>query len=154
MTLPDSLLDQFGKKGGYRKIELQLDNGNSTAGRHSAPMTRGSLYPLGFASVPLDEWMESTWLRDEDIATAWKLSAFLNTQATNGRDKVTLMLPRAWQGVGTLDETGFRGEPWEAQRFRNQSRHRREGEARELPCLPKIPRRTAVFWREREGRAR
>lgn len=107
MTLPDSLLDQFGKRGGYRKVELQLDNGNSTAGRHSAPMTRGSLYPLGLASVPLDEWMESTWLRDEEIETAWKLSAFLNTQAVNGRDKVTLILPRAWQGIGLWTKQDF-----------------------------------------------
>jgi glucose-6-phosphate isomerase len=107
MTLPDSLLDQFGKKGGYRKVELQLDNGNSTAGRHSAPMTRGSLYPLGLASVPLDGWMESTWLRDEQIESAWKLSAFLNTQATNGRDKVTLILPRAWSGVGLWTKQDF-----------------------------------------------
>jgi hypothetical protein len=107
MTLPDSLLDQFGKKGGYRKVELQLDNGNSTAGRHSAPMTRGSLYPLGLASVPLDHWIESTWLRDDEIETAWKLSAFLNTQATNGRDKVTLILPRAWSGVGLWTKQDF-----------------------------------------------
>ena len=107
MTLPDSLLDQFGKKGGYRKVELQLDNGNSTAGRHSAPMTRGSLYPLGLASVPLDTWMESTWLREQDIHTAWKLSAFLNTQATNGRDKVTLLLPRAWQGAALWTKQDF-----------------------------------------------
>jgi glucose-6-phosphate isomerase len=107
MTLPDSLLDQFGKKGGYRKVELQLDNGNSTAGRHSAPMTRGSLYPLGLASVPLDEWMESAWLRDTEILAAWKLSAFLNTQAMNGRDKVTLLLPRSWQGAALWTKQDF-----------------------------------------------
>jgi glucose-6-phosphate isomerase len=107
MTLPDSLLDQFGKKGGYRKVELQLDNGNSTSGRHSAPMTRGSLYPLGLASVPLDKWMESTWLRDEDIETAWKLSAFLNSQACNGRNKVTLVLPRGWQGASLWTKQDF-----------------------------------------------
>jgi glucose-6-phosphate isomerase len=107
MTLPGSLLDQFGQQGGYRKVELQLDNGNSTAGRHSAPMTRGSLYPLGLASVPLDTWMESTWLRDEDVYTAWKLSAFLNTQASNGRDKITLLLPRAWQGAALWTKQDF-----------------------------------------------
>jgi glucose-6-phosphate isomerase len=107
MTLPGSLLDQFGKKGSYRKIELQLDNGNSTSGRHSAPMTRGSLYPLGLASVPLDEWMESTWLRDEQIGTAWKLSAFLNEQAGNGRNKITLLLPRSWAGAALWTKQNF-----------------------------------------------
>ena len=53
MTLPGSLLDQFASRRGYRKIELQLDNANSTAGRHSGPLTRGSLYPLGLAGVDL-----------------------------------------------------------------------------------------------------
>jgi glucose-6-phosphate isomerase len=107
MTLPDSLLDQFGKRGGYRKVELQPDNGNTTAGRHSSPMTRGSLYPLGLASVPLDEWMEGTWLRDEDVYTAWKLSAFLNTQAVAGRNKITLLLPRQWSGAGLWTKQDF-----------------------------------------------
>src|SRR5262249_1780351 len=41
MTLPGSLLDQFARERGYRKIELQLDNDNTTAGRHSGPLTRG-----------------------------------------------------------------------------------------------------------------
>ncbi|HYO84641.1 MAG TPA: hypothetical protein VES20_24780 [Bryobacteraceae bacterium] len=107
MTLPGSLLDQFGQKGGYRKVELQLDNGNSTSGRHSSPLTRGSLYPLGLASVPLDEWMESTWLRDEDVATAWRLSAFLRTQATAGRNMITLVLPKAWSGAGVWTKQDF-----------------------------------------------
>lgn len=107
MTLPDSLLDQFGKRGGYRKVELQPDNGNTTAGRHSSPMTRGSLYPLGLASVPLDEWMEGTWLRDEEVHAAWKLSAFLNTQAMAGRNKITLLLPREWAGAGVWTKQDF-----------------------------------------------
>jgi hypothetical protein len=101
------LLDQFGKRGGYRKIELQLDNGNSTSGRHSSPMTRGSLYPLGLASVPLDEWMEGTWLRDEDVYTAWRLSGFLSTQVTAGRNKITLLLPRPWTGAGLWTKQDF-----------------------------------------------
>lgn len=107
MTLPDSLLDQFGKAGGYRKVELQLDNGNSTSGRHSAPMTRGSLYPLGLAGVPLDEWMESMWLRDEDIGAAFRLAAFLNSQAVAGRNKITLVLPKAWAGAALWTKQNF-----------------------------------------------
>lgn len=107
MTLPGSLLDQFGKRGGYRKIELQLDNGNSTSGRHSSPMTRGSLFPLGFASVPLDEWMESTWLRDEDVYTAWRLASFLHTQIIAGRNKIALLLPKEWSGAGVWTKQDF-----------------------------------------------
>jgi hypothetical protein len=107
MTLPDSLLDQFGRKGGYRRVELQLDNGNSTAGRHSGPLTRGSLYPLGLASVPLDSWIEATMLTPEAIASAWRLSAFLNTQAEAGRNKITLLLPRAWAGAGLWTKQNF-----------------------------------------------
>jgi glucose-6-phosphate isomerase len=107
MTLPNSLLDQFGRKAGYRKIELQLDNGNSTSGRHSSPMTRGSLYPLGLSSVDLERWMDSTSLADRDVQEAWRLAAFLNTQASNGRDKVTLLLPRAWAGTGIWTKQDF-----------------------------------------------
>jgi glucose-6-phosphate isomerase len=107
MTLPKSLLDRFGREQGYRKIELQLDSGNSTAGRHSSPLTRGSLYPLGLAGVPLDQWIEATFLSKEDIYTAWRLSAFLNTQATAGRDKVTLLAPAEWSGIGMWTKQDF-----------------------------------------------
>src|SRR4051794_25037226 len=107
MTLPNSLLDKFGKAGGYRKVELQLDDGNSTSGRHSSPMTRGSLYPLGFAAVPLDEWMEGTWLKDDEIQAAWRLSAFFNEQVKAGRNKITLLLPKQWSGAGVWTKQDF-----------------------------------------------
>lgn len=107
MTLPDSLLDQFGKRQGYRKIELQLDNGNSTAGRHSAPLTRGSLYPLGLSGVDLKAWTEAAVLTESDIQTAWRLSSFLNTQAVAGRNKVTLLLPKAWAGAALWTKQDF-----------------------------------------------
>jgi hypothetical protein len=107
LTLPGSILDEFRLKSGFRRIDLQLDGANSTAGRHSGPLTRGSLYPLGLASVPLAAWMESTNLSQETIATAWRLSAFLHTQATAGRNKVTLLLPRSWAGVGLWTKQDF-----------------------------------------------
>ena len=53
MTLPGSLLDQFARSQDYRRVELQPDHRNSAAGRHSAPLTRGSLYPLGLSGVDL-----------------------------------------------------------------------------------------------------
>ncbi|HYL78046.1 MAG TPA: hypothetical protein VEU96_27780 [Bryobacteraceae bacterium] len=107
MTLPGSLLDRFASSRGYRKIELQLDRRNSTAGRHSSPLTRGSLYPLGFSGVDLCAWIQGTALKDDDIHTAWRLAAFLHTQGVAGRDKVTLMLPREWAGAALWTKQDF-----------------------------------------------
>lgn len=107
MTLPGSLLDQFGRERGYRRVELQLDNGNTTAGRHSAPLTRGSLYPLGLARVDLRAWMEATFLTDQDISTAWRLAAFIHAQGEAGRDKLTLLLPKAWAGAALWTKQNF-----------------------------------------------
>jgi glucose-6-phosphate isomerase len=107
MTLPGSLLDQFASKRGYRKIELQLDGANSTAGRHSGPLTRGSLYPLGLSGVDLGEWIRATNLSTEEISTAWRLSAFLHAQGLAGRDKVTLVLPKSWAGAALWTKQDF-----------------------------------------------
>ncbi len=126
MTLPGSLLDQFAGPRGYRKVELQLDNGNSTAGRHSAPLTRGSLYPLGLAGVDLQQWIAGTQLDEQQIHTAWSLSSFLQQQGIAGRDKVTLLLSKSlaaaalWtkqnfeESLGKSEELGIKiviGEP-------------------------------------------
>lgn len=107
MTLPDSLLDRFAAKRGYRKIELQLDGANSTAGRHSGPLTRGSLYPLGLCGVDLDAWIRATQLPPDQIAAAWRLSAFLHAQGAAGRDKVTLILPKTWAGAALWTKQNF-----------------------------------------------
>ena len=94
MTLPGSILDRFAGPRGYRKIELQLDVGNSTAGRHSSPLTMGSLLPLALAGVDLKQWIEATLLSDADIAQAFQLAAFLHAHGAAGRDKVTLLASR------------------------------------------------------------
>lgn len=107
MTLPGSLLDQFASARGYRRVELQLDNGNTTAGRHSGPLTRGSLYPLGLAGVDLDAWIRATFLSPDDIHTAWRLAAFLHAQAGAGRDKVSLLLNDAWAGAALWTKQDF-----------------------------------------------
>jgi glucose-6-phosphate isomerase len=106
-TLPNSLLDQFGKKRGYQRVELQPDNDNTTAGRHSAPLTRGSLYPLALARVDLRSWIEGAFLSDEEIHTAWRLAAFLHAQGKERRDKVTLLLPKEWIGAGIWTKQNF-----------------------------------------------
>jgi glucose-6-phosphate isomerase len=144
LTLPGSLLDQFAGPRGYRKAEVQLDGGNSTAGRHSSPLTCGSLYPLGLASVDLEQWMTGTFLSGEEISDAFRLASFLHVQGLAGRDKVTLLLPKSWQGagiwtkqdfeesLGKSEETGLKivtGEPVKLADFRR----------------PKDPRQDRVF---------
>jgi glucose-6-phosphate isomerase len=107
MTLPGSLLDQFAGPRGYRKIELQQDGGNSTSGRHSSPLTCGSLYPLAFAGVDLKSWISATFLSEEECHEALRLAAFLHTQGVAGRDKVTLLLPKSWAGAGVWTKQDF-----------------------------------------------
>jgi glucose-6-phosphate isomerase len=107
LTLRGSLLDQFARKRGYRKVELQLDGGNTTAGRHSGPLTRGSLYPLGLAGVDLKEWMEATWLPEEVIYTAWQLASFLHQQGLLGRDKVTLIASKSMGSAALWTKQNF-----------------------------------------------
>jgi len=107
MTLPGSLLDQFAGPRGYRRVELQLDNGNSTAGRHSAPLTRGSLYPLGLAGVDLDKWIRATNLDETAIHTAWSLSSFLHNQGLAGRPQVTLALAPSLAAAGLWTKQNF-----------------------------------------------
>lgn len=107
MTLPTSLLDQFGKAQGYQKIELQLDGGNSTAGRHSAPLTRGSLYPLGLCGMNLEDWIDDTNLSDDEVQEAFRLSAFLYQQAKAGRGMITLLLPKSWGGAALWTKQNF-----------------------------------------------
>ena len=100
MTLPDSLLDKFAGPRGFTRVTLQPDGLNTTAGRHSAPMTRGSFYPLAFAGVNLAEWIAGAQLTEEEVAPAWKLAAFLHSQGLEGRDKVSLLLPTSWEAAG------------------------------------------------------
>lgn len=107
MTLPGSILDKFAEPRGFRRVPLQLDGGNSTAGRHSAPLTRGSLYPLALAGVDLQAWIAGTFLDDQAIATAWQLSAFLQAQGTAGRDKVTLLLSESLEGGALWTKQNF-----------------------------------------------
>lgn len=107
MTLPGSLLDQFAGGRGFRRVELQLDGGNTTAGRHSAPLTRGSLYPLGLAGVDLERWIEGTFLDDDAMYHAWQLASYLQAQSSLGRDKVTLLLPKGLAGAGIWTKQDF-----------------------------------------------
>ena len=107
MTLPGSILDEFGKSRGFRRVELQPDNGNSTAGRHSGPLTRGSLYPLALNRCDLAAWMRSTFLSDQEASCAFELAGFIQANAQQGRDKLTLLLPREWSGGAIWTKQDF-----------------------------------------------
>ncbi len=107
MTLPGSLLDRFAGTRGYRRVELQLDGANSTAGRHSGPLTRGSLYPLALCGIDLKTWIEGASLSNEEIQLAFQLAGFLHAQGEAGRDKVTLLLPKPWAGAGLWTKQDF-----------------------------------------------
>ncbi|HVW86797.1 MAG TPA: hypothetical protein VHB50_19060, partial [Bryobacteraceae bacterium] len=65
-----------------------------------APLTRGSLYPLALAGVDLKAWIAGAILTDAEISDAFKLASFLHSQGEAGRDKVTLLLPKSWDGAG------------------------------------------------------
>jgi glucose-6-phosphate isomerase len=111
MTLPGSILDQFASARGYERIPLQLDNGNSTSGRHSSPLTRGSLLPLALAGMDLAKWFAGTNLTEEEVNTAWKLAAFIHAQGLGEqggkRDKVGLLLPKSWAAAGLWTKQNF-----------------------------------------------
>ncbi len=107
LTLPNSLLDQFAKRRGYTRVELQLDGENTTAGRHSGPLTRGSLYPLALGRVNLRTWIEGAFLSEGEIDDSWKLAAFLHAQGLAGCDMVTLLLPKEWSAAGIWTKQNF-----------------------------------------------
>jgi glucose-6-phosphate isomerase len=107
LTIDGSVLDKFASNRRFRRVPLQPDGRGTTAGRHSGPLTRGSLYPLALAGTDLAAWMEQTELAPAQVLTAWKLAAFLHAQGTKGRDKVTLMLPKEWSAAGVWTKQDF-----------------------------------------------
>lgn len=107
LTMTGSLLDRFAGPRGYRRVELQLNGGNSTAGRHSGPLTRGSLYPLALAGVDLKNWLAGTDLDEAQIHTALQLAAFLEAQGRVGRDKVTLLTSKPMAAAALWTKQNF-----------------------------------------------
>jgi hypothetical protein len=117
MAPPGSLLDRLASSRGYRKVDLQPDRRHNTQGRHSSPLTRGSLYALGLSGADMGAWMQAAALEDDEIDIAWRLAAFLHAQGLAGRDKVTLMLPREWPGAALWTKQVFEGSLGKSERF-------------------------------------
>ena len=107
LTLPGSLLEVFAAGRGFTRVALQLDGRHTTSGRHSAPLTRGSLLPLALAGVDMNRWLAGTALTEREVMSAWKLAAFLHAAGVAGRDKVTLSLPHAWRGAALWTKQDF-----------------------------------------------
>lgn len=145
MTLPGSLLDRFASAGGYRRIELQPDNYNTTAGRHSGPLTRGSLYPLALNGIELEAWFAGAVLNEDEIEDAFRMAAFLHGNGLEGRDKVALLLPRQWRGARIWTKQDF-----EESLGKSEELGLKIFPADNAPSAPHLPVRHAaqdrVFW--------
>jgi hypothetical protein len=110
MAPEGSPLDQLATRRGYRRVNLRLDGAGTAAGCQSGPLTRASLYPLALADVDLRAWIGGACLSDRDMRTAWRLAAFLHAQTGEGRDKVTLLLPKPWAGAAAWTQQAAAGE--------------------------------------------
>lgn len=117
LALTGSLLDQFASRRGYTRVEPQLDGGDATNGWHSAPLTRGSLYALGLAGLPLTAWISSACLSRNQIETAFRLAAFLHQQGLAGRDKVTLALSPSLAGTALWTKQNFEASLGKSERL-------------------------------------
>jgi hypothetical protein len=57
--------------------------------------------------VDLAHWIKGTFLSEENEATALRLAAFLEAHGEEGRDKVTLLLPKSWEGAAVWTKQDF-----------------------------------------------
>jgi glucose-6-phosphate isomerase len=127
MTLPDSYLDRFAQERHARMVPIQLDGESHTPGRMSAPATRVFLRPVALAleaerragsagaagrldmllrrcqqryGVSHGESVEQRRARTESDPFI-RLGAYMADEAiTRRRNKVVLVLPSAWRGLG------------------------------------------------------
>ncbi len=111
MTLPGSYLDIFAQEHHAPSRPLQLDGGNGTGGRMSAPATRVFLLPaalyltgLSAESGQLRAVLQSAWDEyDLELATTHpaqhpfvQLAAALSAASADGACRVLLRMPDGW----------------------------------------------------------
>ncbi len=114
MTLPDSYLERFALEHGFPSRPLQLDGGNGTGGRMSAPTTRVFLLPVALAllnrpSGPghLRAVIRDAWIQ-HDLAAAVThpedhpfvcLAAALSDAAVDGVCRLVIAPDRIWTAL-------------------------------------------------------
>ncbi len=120
MTLPDSYLDRFARPRGSRMVPIQLDGGNHTPGRMSAPATRVFLRPVALmlAALGASGGLRTILQRGQDLYRLahsipalqrrrdtvddpfLRLAAWLALRAAPGRwaPKLLVTLPPGWEG--------------------------------------------------------
>ena len=114
MTLPGSYLDIFAREHHAPSRPLQLDGGNGTGGRMSAPTTRvfllpAALYLTGVSDEPgqLHAVLQSAWdAYDLDLAAARpaehplvRLAAALSAASSDGACRMLVNTPAGWQSL-------------------------------------------------------
>lgn len=114
MTLPDSYLDRFAHEYGVPSRPLQLDGGNGTEGRMSAPTTRVFLLPAALyltrtpgAPGQLRAVLERAWrdygpdlaARKPAVHPFVRLAAALSDAAADGACHLLLTAPDDWRTI-------------------------------------------------------
>ena len=114
MTLPGSYLDSFAREHHAPSRPLQLDGGNGTGGRMSAPTTRvfllpAVLYLTGISDEPgrLRAMLQAAWDEyDLDLAATRpaehpfaRLAATLSAASRDGACRMLLQMPAGWQSL-------------------------------------------------------
>jgi hypothetical protein len=111
MTLPGSYLDLFAQKYDVPTRSLQLDGGNGTGGRMSAPATRvflvpAALYLTRISAEPgqMHALLDSAWQAyQRELYPAsqslYQLAATLSTTSENGACRVLFDLPERWHAL-------------------------------------------------------
>lgn len=111
MTLPNSYLDQFARARNAPSLPLQLDGGNGTGGRMSAPATRVFLMPAALfltrSGGKLHSVLSQAWQHyNLDLAASdpvshpfTRLAAALSTASQEGVCRMLVEFPPAWQAL-------------------------------------------------------
>jgi glucose-6-phosphate isomerase len=123
MTLPDSYLDRFARPRGCKMVPIQLDGGNHTPGRMSAPATRVFIVPVALrlavetgGATRLQDLLQrlqalygvSYSMKEKELGQSVRenpfirLGALVAERARAGKDQVALVTSPEWNGF----------EPW------------------------------------------
>ena len=106
MTLPGSLLDQFAGPRGLSPGRAAARRRSTTAGRHSGPLTRGSLIRLP-SPASISIMVRRDLSRRRGHRNGMEPGGVHAREGRAGRDKRTLLLPKAWPGAALWTKQDF-----------------------------------------------